>query len=98
MGDSLKGARPFKRTTAGDFFDTTAGGATKNVFTVAGMKLSAGAAAATAQITDGNGTVLADLAAPINGADWQDIPVLAEGKVSLAAIAGAGASVIVYVD
>jgi hypothetical protein len=94
-----KGSRPFRRTSAGDFYDTASGGtATKIPVVVKGAKLVAGAAAATAQITDANGTVIAELSAPANGADWLDIPVLAEGKVSLASLTGAGAICLVYVE
>ncbi len=85
--------RPFRRTTVGDFFDPDG----SPTFTVVGMRLAAGAAAASAQVTDGDGTVLADLAAPANGSDSVNVPVAAVGKVALAAIAGAGAIVTVYV-
>lgn len=93
--------RPFTRTQAqgaGDFYDATAAGS-KIVMKVLGIRLVPAAAAATAQITDQDGTVLANLAAPANGpADEVKVAIAAVGKVSLAAIAGAGSSVTVYME
>lgn len=88
-------SRAFRRTTTGDFTALLTGAGA--VGRITGARLAAASAAATAQITDANGTVLADLAAIVNGSDELDQEVVFEGKVTLAAISGAGASVIVYV-
>lgn len=92
------GGRPFRGTTtggAGDLYDSGFAGL---VGVCLGAKLVAAAAAATAQITDSDGTVLFEMSAPVNGADWQDVPVQFRGKVRLNAIAGAGAAIVVYIQ
>lgn len=98
----MRGARPFKRTQAtgtGDMYDADPANANDRLaITMLGAKLVAGGAAATAELQDANGTTLALLSAPANGADWLDVPVIAEGKITLAAIAGAGSTVLIYVD
>lgn len=91
---SIPAFRPFRLTGVGDAYDPGANQKIPITFTA---KLVAGGAAATATITDANGTVCAELSAPANGADWLDIPVQAEGKVRVNALAGAGAIVMVYV-
>lgn len=92
MEDS--GYRPFRVTAAA----TDAYVADGKVPIRCKAKLVAGAAAATAQLVDADGTVIAELAAPANGADWQDIPALAMGKVRVNTLTGAGAIVMVYVN
>lgn len=91
------GYRPFRVTaTATDAYVADAG---SKVILLVKAKLVAGAgAAASAQLTDVNGTVVAELSAPAAGADWLDIPVRAEGKVRVGTLAGAGAVVMVYVN
>lgn len=89
-----EGARPFRAAAVADMFDTAQTG---YVGVLAGAKLVAGGAAATATLTDQDGTVLAELSAPANGADWHDIPTLFNRKVRLNALAGAGAVVMAYV-
>ncbi len=88
-----------RRTQAqgpGDFFDTQANAGA--IVQVLGARLVAGSgAAATAQITDQDGTVLYDLAAVQGSSDESVIPVRAVRKVALAAISGAGAAVTVYI-
>ena len=89
-------ALPLRRTTTGDFFDNGSGqGATVRV---SGARLVAAGAAAAAQITDQDGTVLYDLAAPANSADESVLEVRAVRKVTLASISGASAAVTVYVE
>ena len=90
------GYRPFRITTTAT--DAYVADATSKVILVVKAKLIAGGAAATAQLTDQNGTVLAELSAPVNGADWQDVPVRAEGKVRVNTLTGAGAVCMVYVN
>lgn len=91
-------ARPFRRTSAGDFFDATTGGV-KPIIKVLGIRLVPAAAAATAQVTDADGLVLADLSAGANGpSDEVNIPIAAAGKVTLATLVGAGAAVTVYLE
>ncbi len=91
----INGGRPFRGTGVADLFafDDAA-----LVGVMMGAKLSAAAAAATAQLVDADGAVLVDLAAPINGADYADIPVLFRGKVRLGAVSGAGAIVNVWIQ
>lgn len=92
----IPGARPFRvTTTATDAYDSQQAGM---VGTMLGAKLTAAAAAATAQLVDADGTVLADMAAPIGGADWLDIPVAFRGKVRVLTLTGAGAMVNVYIE
>lgn len=93
----IQSARPFKRTTTGDFYDAGDAAGNKPVISVASIRLVAAAANATAQVIDGNGTVLADLAAVIGTSDSIGFPIIAHGKVNLAAITGAGAIVLVYI-
>jgi hypothetical protein len=91
----MVGGTPLRGTAVGDLI------AFENlnlVATMLGAKLSAGAAAASAQLVDADGTVLGDLAAPANGADYLDIPVKFRGKVRIAAIAGAGAIVNAWIE
>lgn len=90
------GYRPFRATAAADMFVANTG-SERPTMTLGGAKLVAGGAAATATLTDQDGTVLAELSAPANGADWLDIPVMFVGKVRLNALAGAGAIVMAYV-
>lgn len=88
--------RPFRSAvTATDLYDT---GSATIVGKLLGAKLSAGAAAASAQLVDADGTVLGDMAAPANGADYLDIPVLFRGKVRLGTLAGAGAIVNAWIE
>lgn len=97
---SYSGGRPFTRTTsdgAGDFFDLGANAAGQ-VFTVCGIRLTAGSgAAAAATVVDGDAKILAELTALQGTTDTVDIPILAARKVNLSAITGAGASVTVYI-
>lgn len=89
------GFRPFRVTATATDAYVAAG----NVAFMIKAKLVAGAgAASTAQLVDANGTVLAELSAPAAGADWLDIPVIAEGKVRVGTLTGAGAIVMVYVN
>lgn len=91
-------SRPFKRTTTGDFIDSGDAAGNKPVINVRAIRLVSAAADSTAQVTDGNGTVLADLTCLAKTVDEVRIPMLASGKVTLAAISGAGASVAVYIE
>jgi hypothetical protein len=92
----IPGGRPFRVTaTATDAYDSGHAGLAG---TMIGAKLIAGGAAATAQLVDADGTVLADLSAPANGADWLDIPVIFRGKVRVGTLTGAGAIVNVWVE
>lgn len=88
------GYRPFRVAAAAT--DAYVSAATNVAFLVK-ARLVAAAANATATLTDANGTVLAELAAPANSCDWLDVPVIAEGKVRVNALVGAGAVVMVYV-
>jgi hypothetical protein len=89
-------ARAFRRTTTGDFFTPTqTGQGAYGVLT--GARLATAAANATAQLTDANGNVLCDLAAIAGYADECDQEIQFEGKVVLATLVGAGASVLIYV-
>ena len=93
----MSAARAVRRTTTGDFTALLSGSGA--VGRCVGARLAAGAAAnATAQVTDANGNVLYDLAAPQGYADESGMNVQFEGKVTLGAISGSGASVIVYVE
>lgn len=96
MSDTL--ALPITRTLAqgaGDFCDAGLGAGAVGV--AMGARLVAGAAAAaTAQITDQDGTVLYNLAATAGSWDESTIPVRFVRKASLAAITGAGSSVTFY--
>lgn len=94
----VNGGRPFRGTQAGgavDLFDTGIAG---YVGTLLGVKLVAAAAAATASLTDADGTVLAEMSAPANGVDRLGTPVTYSKKVRLNAITGAGASLIAYIQ
>lgn len=91
----MAAGRAFTRTTTGDFYAPSATGA--GAFgKILGARLIAGAAAAAAQIVDGNGNVLVNLAALATGSDECDIEVQFEGKVTLQAISGAGAAATIY--
>lgn len=93
---STAGGRPFRvMATATDAYDS---GNPTMVGTMLGAKLSAAAAAATAQLVDADGTVLCDLTAAITGADYLDIPVLFRGKVRVGTLTGAGAIVNVWIE
>lgn len=92
-----QGGRPFRGTTAVGAADLYDSGVTGYMGTLVGAKLVAAGAAASATLTDQDGTVLAEMSAPANGADWFDIPTLFSKKVRLNAIAGAGASLVAYV-
>jgi len=97
------GGRPFRGTQAGgatDLYDADPANANDRLkITVLGARLVPAAAAATAQLVDSDGTVLADLAAPANGpADEVTVPFIAVGKVRLGAITGAGSAVTIYVQ
>lgn len=86
---------PDRRTSTGDFASTASA---KGVNVLMGARLVPAAAAATAQITDATGTVIADLAAPANGpADELHIPVRFTGTLTLFALSGASAVVDVYI-
>jgi hypothetical protein len=90
----VHGGLPDRRTSTGDFATTTSGAGRQ---TLLGARLIPAGAAATAQLTDANGTVLVDLAAPANGpADECHIPILFTGKVTLGTLTGAGAIVDIF--
>jgi len=91
----MRGGRAFRRTTTGDLFDP--GASDRHAGTLLGARLTAGGGAATAQLQDANGTVLADLAAPANSSDRVRTPITFEGKVTLAAVSGSPTSVMVFV-
>lgn len=86
--------QPFRGTAVADLYDSGMPGL---VGTMVGAKLTGGGAAATAQLVDANGTVLADLACAIGAGDYADIPVQFVRKVRLGAISGAGAIVNVWI-
>lgn len=88
--------RPFRVTaTATDAYDS---GNPGMAGVMVGAKLTAGAAAATAQLVDQNGTVLADLSAAINGSDSVSSPVIFMGKVRVGSLTGAGAAVNIWIE
>lgn len=89
--------RPFRAVAVSDMYDPGAG-AQAAPGKLMGAKLVAGAAAATAQLTDSDGTILADFSAPANGADWLDVPVWFRGKLRLNVLTGAGAIVNTWIE
>lgn len=94
----MDSGKAFRKVTAdgvSDIFDT---GMPGQVGVLLGAKLTAAAATATAQLVDADGTVLADLSAAATTSDALNTPVQFRGKVRLAAIAGAGAILNVYIQ
>jgi hypothetical protein len=87
------GGSPDRRTSVGDFATTTQ---LKGRNTILGARLVAGSANATAQLQDGLGTVLVDLAAIAGTSDEVKIPIAFQDKVTLAAINGTGAAVNIF--
>ena len=65
---------------------------------MAGVHLTAAAAAATAVVreVDGSGAILAVLAAPVNGADRHELPTAFTTAVHVT-LSGAGADCVVYI-
>lgn len=88
-------ALPLRRTTTGDFFDAGAGEGAA-VIVIGARLVTNGAANASAQIVDNDGTVLYDLAAIAGYADECYVPVRAVRKVTLGTLTGAGAAVTLY--
>lgn len=80
--------------TATDLFDS---GNPGFMGTLLGVKLTAAGAAATAQIIDADGTVLADLSCAIGGSDVVAVPIQFKRKVRVGTLTGAGAIVNAWV-
>lgn len=93
---AMTAGRPFRATATGDILTTGPGSSQNGV--LLGAKLTSGGAASTAQLVDANLNVLVDLACPVGGADYADIPMVFVGKVTLQTLTGAGAVVNIWVQ
>ena len=90
----MTGTRPFRVSATGTVFD----GSNGIDYTLVGVRLVAGGAAATAVVreTDGSGAILFELSAVANTTDESRIPVLFKQKIHVT-LSGAGATCAAYV-